>query len=34
MYKGITNETAKDVMQKIIEEEKQHVEYFKNLLML
>lgn len=32
MYKGITNETAKEVMQKIIEEEEQHVEYFKNLL--
>ncbi len=32
MYKGISNHTAKEVMQKIIEEEKQHVEYFKNLL--
>lgn len=32
MYKGIINETAKEVMKRIIQEEEQHVEYFKNLL--
>ncbi|MDF2616528.1 MAG: hypothetical protein K0Q47_1183, partial [Sedimentibacter sp.] len=32
MYKGITNVAAKEIMQRIIEEEEQHVEYFKNLL--
>lgn len=32
MYKGITNDAAKEVMSRIIDEEKQHVEYFKNLL--
>nr|WP_300094788.1 ferritin family protein [Sedimentibacter sp.] len=32
MYKGITYDAAKEVMSRIIEEEKQHVEYFKNLL--
>jgi len=32
LYKGIKHEEAKEIMTKIIEEEKQHVEYFKNLL--
>ncbi|HBD65280.1 MAG TPA: rubrerythrin family protein [Clostridiales bacterium] len=32
MYKGVTGEAEKEIMARIIEEEKQHVEYFRNLL--
>lgn len=32
LYKGVKNEGAKEVMNKIIDEEKQHVAYFANLL--
>lgn len=32
LYKGIKHEDGKEMMNKIIDEEKQHVEYFKKLL--
>lgn len=32
MYKGVTNEDDKKIMSRIIDEEKQHVEYFTKLL--
>ncbi len=32
LYKGVKDEEAKEVMNKIINEEKQHVAYFNNLL--
>lgn len=32
MYEGITNPEAKAIMEKIIEEEQAHVDYFKSLL--
>ncbi|MFA9423448.1 MAG: ferritin family protein [Sedimentibacter sp.] len=32
MYKGVTEDDAKEVMSKIIEEEKEHVQYFEKLL--
>lgn len=32
LYKGVIDQEAKEVMNKIIDEEKQHVAYFENLL--
>lgn len=32
LYKGVKDQEAKEVMNKIIDEEKQHVAYFENLL--
>lgn len=32
LYKGVKHEEGKEMMNKIIDEEKQHVEYFKKLL--